>query len=108
MILSRASREGIVFVDDGFVDQRPQRFGRLHFRGVGGLEDEANAVRHGEAGFAVPDGVVERPGRCVAHARRGPPRRTPAARASKNGLDHPRLRLPEASPWPGELRTPVT
>src|ERR1039458_8559242 len=51
---------GDVLVDDGLVDQRPQRLGRLHFRGVGGLEDEPNAVGNDEAGFAVPAGVVER------------------------------------------------
>ena len=49
-----------VLVDDGLVDQRPQRFGRLHLRGVGGLEDEAQTVRHGEGRLAVPAGVVER------------------------------------------------
>ena len=49
-----------MLVDDGLVDQRPQRLGRLHFRGVGGLEDEPNAVGNDEAGFAVPTGVVER------------------------------------------------
>src|ERR1035438_4630347 len=49
-----------MLVDDGLVDQRPQGFGRLDLRGVGGLEHEANAVRHGETGFAVPTGVVER------------------------------------------------
>jgi hypothetical protein len=51
---------GDVLVDDGLVDQRPQRFGRGRLRGVGGLEDEPNAVRHDEAGFAAPAGVVER------------------------------------------------
>ncbi len=48
-----------MLVDDGLVDQPPQRFSRLHFRGVGGLENEAQAVRHGEPGLAVPAGVVE-------------------------------------------------
>ena len=34
-----------VRVDDRLVDQRPERFGRLHFGGVGGLEDETNSFR---------------------------------------------------------------
>jgi hypothetical protein len=50
---------GDVLIDDGFVDQAPQRLGRLDFRGVGRLEDEANAFRDGEPGLAVPTGVVE-------------------------------------------------
>jgi hypothetical protein len=70
---------GDVLVDDRFVDRRPQRFGRGRLRGVGGLEDEPIAVRHGEAGFAAPTGVVERqndapraPGAAtqIAHRRR--------------------------------------
>jgi hypothetical protein len=93
------SRE--VFVDDGLVDHRPQRFGRLHLRGVGGLEDEANAVRHGEAGLAMPTGVVERqddapltPGPASwANNRSG---------ASKNGLDTPFETYQKLSPVAGE------
>lgn len=50
---------GDVLVDYGLVDQRPKRLGRLHFRGVGGLEDEADAFRHDEPRLAVPTGVVE-------------------------------------------------
>ncbi len=54
------SLEGVdVLVDDGFVNQGPERFGRLHFGSVGGLEQEAQAVRHRKAGLAVPTGVVE-------------------------------------------------
>ena len=48
-----------MLVDYGLVDQRPKRLGRLHFRGVGGLEDEADAFRHDEPRLAVPTGVVE-------------------------------------------------
>ena len=48
-----------MFVDDGFVDERPQGFGGLHLRCVGGLEDEANSIWHGQSGLAVPAGIVE-------------------------------------------------
>ena len=48
-----------VFVDDGFVDQRPQRFGRLWFGRAWRRKDQAYAVGHVQARFAMPAGVVE-------------------------------------------------
>jgi hypothetical protein len=35
-----------VFVDDGFVDQRPQRFGRLQFGRVRRQKDQTCAIGH--------------------------------------------------------------
>jgi hypothetical protein len=52
--------EGVeVSVDDGLLDVGPQCLGRLEFGRVGWEMDEAEAIGHGEAGRAVPAGVVE-------------------------------------------------
>ena len=48
-----------VFVDDGFVDQRPQRFGWLQLGRIGRQEDQAHAFGYAQASFAMPTGVVE-------------------------------------------------
>ena len=48
-----------MFVDDGFVDQRPQRFGRLQFGRVGRQKHQTHAVWNIQARFAMPAGVVE-------------------------------------------------
>lgn len=48
-----------VFVDDGFVDQRPQGFGRLQLGRVWRQKDQAYAVWNIQAGLAMPAGVVE-------------------------------------------------
>jgi hypothetical protein len=48
-----------MFVDDGLVDQRPQRFGWLQFWRVGRQEDQPHAVWDMEPRFAMPAGVVE-------------------------------------------------
>lgn len=48
-----------VAIDDRFVDEWPEVFGRLQFRRIGRQVDEADAVRHREAGFGVPSGSVE-------------------------------------------------
>ena len=48
-----------VLVDDGFVDERPQRFGRLKFGRIGRQKDEADAIGHVQARLSMPAGVVE-------------------------------------------------
>ena len=48
-----------VFVDDGFINQRPQRFGWLQLGRIGRQEDQAHAFGHAQASFAMPTGVVE-------------------------------------------------
>ena len=48
-----------VFVDDGFINQRPWRFGWLQLGRIGRREDQANAFGHAQASFAMPTGVVE-------------------------------------------------
>ena len=48
-----------VFVDDGFINQRPQRFGWLQLGRIGRQEDQAHAFGHVQASFAMPTGVVE-------------------------------------------------
>ena len=70
--------EGVeVSVDDRLVDVGPQRLGRLELGRVGWEMDEAEAIGHGEAGRAVPAGVVEhehddplRPGAGLAREER--------------------------------------
>jgi hypothetical protein len=48
-----------MFVDDGLVDRHPKRFGRSQFGRIGREEDEAHAVEHAQARFAMPTSVVE-------------------------------------------------
>jgi hypothetical protein len=48
-----------VFVGERLVDKRPQMLGRLQFRRVGWLIDEANAIRDGQVLRRVPAGIVE-------------------------------------------------
>jgi hypothetical protein len=46
-------------VDDGFIDQGPEAFGGLEFRAVWRQKDQDDALRNGQAGGAVPSGVVK-------------------------------------------------
>ena len=48
-----------MFIDDRFLDERPQRFGWLQFGRVGRQEDQSQAVWDMEPRFAMPTGVVE-------------------------------------------------
>ena len=48
-----------VAVDERLVDEGPQMLGRLQLGAVGGLEDEADAVRHSQVLGSMPAGVVE-------------------------------------------------
>jgi hypothetical protein len=46
-------------VGDWLIDQGPQAFGGLEFWAVWRQKDEDDALRNGQAGWAVPSGVVE-------------------------------------------------
>jgi hypothetical protein len=48
-----------LLVDEGFVDQRPRRFGRLQFGRLGRQKSQADAVRNIQTRFAMPACVVE-------------------------------------------------
>ena len=92
---------GNMFVDDGLVDEGPQRFGGLHFRGVGGLEDEMETFRHDEAGFAVPAGVSST--RTMIRSRPAPASSANRRRsASNSGFDIPFETYQKTSPVAGE------
>ena len=46
-------------VDDRLVEMDPERLDRLELGGVGRQVDEAEALGHGQIGWAVPAGVIE-------------------------------------------------
>jgi len=48
-----------VLVDDGLVDARPERLGRLQFRCVRGKKNQAHAVGNVEPHLVMPTGVVD-------------------------------------------------
>ena len=50
---------GGMFVDDGLIDEFPERLGRLKFRRVGRQVDEADAVGNIEVCRSTPAGVVD-------------------------------------------------
>jgi len=47
-----------MFVDDGLVDERPQRLRRLQFRRVGREKNQPHAIGHAQSRLAVPASVV--------------------------------------------------
>lgn len=57
LVKARDCREAAV--GERLVDERPQMLGRLQFRAVGGLEDEADAVGRGQVLGAVPASIVK-------------------------------------------------
>ena len=91
-------------IDDRLVEVGPRRLGRLELGAVGRQVDEADGLGDGEAGRAVPAGIVE-------HERDDPPR--PGARlAGEEGrhvLEAARARPPverrrKLSPVAGEAK----
>lgn len=57
--LAEGGEVGEAPVGDGLVGQRPEVFGRLQFRGVRRLEDEAYTIGRGDAIADMPTGVVQ-------------------------------------------------
>ncbi len=48
-----------MLVDDGLVDERPERFRGLQLGRVGRQKNQPHALRHAQSRFAMPAGVVE-------------------------------------------------
>ena len=98
--------EGLeVFVGDGLVDVGPEGFGGLELRGIGRQVDEADALRHGEAGSGVPAGAVEHEEDDAVAPRAGLSWAKSASVSSKSALSTPVPRYQKLSPVAGETKT---
>jgi len=58
-----------MLVDDGFIQERPQRFCRLQLRRVGRQKNEPYAFWDLQPGFTMPAGVIENKDNGPAHTR---------------------------------------
>jgi hypothetical protein len=94
-----------MFVDDRFVDKRPQRFGWLQFGRLGRQEDRPHAVWDMEPRFAMPTGVVENEHDGLNNTRAGLARKDFEQRRNER-LRHAVVRIPKcfATRWRDEGR----
>jgi len=95
---------GDMLVDDGLVDERPQRLRRLQFRRVGREKDEPHAVENSQPRFAMPASVVDHENDGSVNASAGFTRKKVSSSASKNGFDTPSNKYQKVSPVAGDTK----